>query len=194
MTHILNRPAQLMIAEKAPVIAVAGLPGAGKSQFADELARLRPDAVVLDPDFIGKEIVDAAMSKETGNRNDRDGDFYRDEIFPDHLAILAASARILHKAKFPVVLSTPMIAYANAAVYQGSTLATVASRALGLQIDLTVWMDVTEAGQRTRLEKRGFARDVPKLRDWDAYRHSLGTAADLPDGIADVRLNGSAAD
>lgn len=140
---------------------VFGPPAAGKTTYARELAA-RTGAILLDSDEVAERLVRAGLGLAGMDPDDRDSSAYKSafrEAVYETLFDLAKS----HESRLPVVIAGPFTREGGDADWP---------RRLELRLGVMpqfhyVWClpDV----RKSRIEKRGAMRDLPKLADWANY-------------------------
>ena len=153
-------------------VLVAGLPAAGKTTLAArlrlELALTRP-VVALDKDEVNADAENAAMSRLTHSA-DRDSDAYRRLVLSHTMEVLAATAKTYLNGGVSVLIDAPSIDAARTVAHNPRPLSKVAAVHSGIPFTHAIWLTVDADTQQRRMVRRGAARDVSKLADFDAYR------------------------
>lgn len=143
---------------------VTGPAGAGKSHYAARLAA-ELQACLIDSDTATERLVRAGMQLAGMDPDDRDSPAYkaayRDAVYEAMFDL--ATANLPH---VNVILAGPFTREGGDAAWPQWL-----AQRLGVKPTLHfVWCPLEE--RRQRMLARGEARDLPKLRDWDAYAAS----------------------
>ena len=140
---------------------VCGPPAGGKTHHGRQLAA-RVGAVLLDNDIVTEPVVQAGMQAAGLSRDDRDSPRYK-EIFRESVyesLFQVAEANLSH---LPVVLVGPFTRESQ----QQDWPARLAAR-FGVPVEVH-FVSCPPEVRRERMERRGEARDLAKLAQWDAY-------------------------
>ena len=153
----------------ASIHLVSGLPAAGKTTYARELAG-RLGAVLLVSDEVTERLIRAGLALAGLDPDDRDSAAYKSafrDVVYETLFDLAQS----HCSRMPVVIAGPFTREGGDADWP---------RRLEVRFGVKpefhyVWCEPAE--RKARLQTRGATRDLPKLADWDAYVKSCRETA-----------------
>jgi predicted kinase len=147
------------------LILIGGGAATGKSCISVEIARLVPNAVLLDKDHLFGEWVDALLAAR-GHPADRDCAVYWDCIRPMEYASLERLAlKQLELGKL-VVIDAPLRLEFNDRPWIERI--DQACRILGAKL-ITTWIEVAPECARERMRQRGETRDRWKLDNWDEF-------------------------
>jgi predicted kinase len=148
------------------LVLLGGGPGAGKTTLAEALVRRVPEAVLLDKDEIAGPWVDRMLSLAAGRCDERDSAYYWSEVRPlEYAALEALVWRHLGLGK-SVVAVAPFGRELADATWRDR----VRDRAGGFGARVVeLWMSVEPDLARSRLARRGQARDARKLAGWEAF-------------------------
>ena len=140
---------------------VCGPSAGGKTHHGRQLAA-RVGGVLLDNDIVTEPVVQAGMQAAGLSRDDRDSPRYK-EIFRESVyesLFQVAEANLSH---LPVVLVGPFTRESQ----QQDWPARLAAR-FGVPVEVH-FVSCPPEVRRERMERRGEARDLAKLAQWDAY-------------------------
>jgi predicted kinase len=140
---------------------VCGPPAAGKTTYAGKLAA-DLGACLLDSDMATERLVRAGLSLAGHDPDDRDSpaykQAYRDAVYETLFDL--ARANLPH---VPVVIAGPFTRECGTNDWPERL-----RERFGVEAEVHfVWCEPEE--RRQRIEARGEARDIPKLKDWDNY-------------------------
>jgi predicted kinase len=142
-------------------VIVCGTPGAGKTTYARMLAADR-HATLLDIDNVTERLIRIALQEAGHDTDDRDSDYFkrtwREPIY-DSLFDIARENLVIQD----VVIVGPFTREINDPDWPDK---------LSGNLDSLVevhYVSCPPAVRKQRLAKRGDARDIPKLEDWDNY-------------------------
>lgn len=169
-------------------IVLAGLPGAGKTTLQKRL--IGTSTLPIDSDVTLGPEADAVMNYLTGERHDRDSDFYIEHVRPVVMEGVALTARMADSAGMGYIISAPYLSAARTALSENVTLKEILNRQFGITPDIVVWMTVNADDQFQRMVKRSLIRDDVKLGDFESYRESVedvatGITTDIVDIVVD---------
>ena len=142
-------------------VIVCGLPGSGKSSYAKQLAQQRK-ATLLDIDTVTERLVRLALSYSGHSPDDRDSAYFKRTFRMPIYETLFDIAR----ENLPV--QDAIIAGPFTREMRDPDWLTQLSRFLGCPVEVHYVRCPLQECKR-RLEKRGDARDLAKLRDWDNF-------------------------
>jgi predicted kinase len=159
---------------RSGVTIVCGFPASGKSTHAQRLAT-SAGALLIDKDTFAPDLEEAVMTELAGAPHDRDSATYMRVVNP-HIY-----SAILHQAltagqHVPVVVDAPFLGHLRTADERGMSLArhlaaiTPVSAPPAIR---AVWVSATPDRIRSRMTRRGAARDLGKLADWPAYQSGV---------------------
>jgi predicted kinase len=140
---------------------VCGPPASGKTTHARKLAE-ELGACLLDSDMATERLVRAGLSLAGHDPDDRDSpaykQAYRDAVYETLFDL--ARANLSH---VPVVIAGPFTRECGTSDWPERL-----RESFGVEAEVHfVWCEPEE--RRRRIEARGEARDIPKLKDWDNY-------------------------
>ncbi len=142
---------------------VTGMPAVGKSTFARELAR-RTKACLIDIDTATETIIRAAMSKLTGDPNERDSptfkNAFRDPIYQTLFSIADENLPHTH-----AILTGPFTSEQRNPNWPAEILANLKTHC----IVKCVHLHCDAALRKQRLIERENPRDASKLENWDQH-------------------------
>jgi len=145
---------------------VCGSPGAGKTTYARQLAAAR-QAILLDIDTVTERLVRIALGQSGHNRDDRDSDYFkltfRDPIYETLFDIARENLPVQD-----AVIVGPF----TREIRDPGWPAKLAAR-LGSSIAVH-YVQCDPGIRRQRLARRGDARDLAKLQDWENYIRYYG--------------------
>ena len=145
---------------------VCGSPGAGKSTYARKLASVR-QAILLDIDTVTERLVRIALREADHDPDDRDSEYFKGTFRGPVYETLFDIAR--ENLPFQeVVLVGPFTRELRDPGWPSKL-----SKRLGSPVEVHYVYCPPEL-RRRRLAERGDARDLAKLRDWEAYLRYYG--------------------
>lgn len=166
------------------LILVGGMPGSGKSTFANALSRAMR-TLHLDKDSLCNPLTDRLLIALGSSANDRESDIYLNQVRHLEYEILISNAVKHVRDGRSVCCSAPFIKEFKDPEWIHN-LRTFRS-------DMTiipVWVDAEPQTTRKRIIQRKQGRDEGKLRNWDEYiRTSWVMPNDLPGDIRIVNNN-----
>lgn len=149
----------------ATLVLIAGGAGAGKTGLARELARLVPNAVLLDKDrLLGAWVDGLLLAKGVGA--DRDNAYYWGTVRPLEYATLERIAFDHLELGKVVVIDAPLRPELQDPAWVARIRGECERRGAGF---LAVWVMVRTATARRRMERRAEARDHWKLANWEEF-------------------------
>ena len=154
------------IAQRPPLILIAGGPGAGKTVLGRELARHAPSAILVDKDVLGGAWVDAMLHHLNNGHIDRDSKIYWDVVRPlEYSSLLATALDNLALGK-TVIAVAPF----GPELHDPGWLQrlTESVNAVGGQLR-TIWIETDAQTARLRMLMRDNARDSWKLSHWTEF-------------------------
>jgi predicted kinase len=160
---------------------VCGSPGAGKSTHAKKLAAEK-GAVLLDIDTVTERLVRTALRAAGHDPDDRDSDYFKRTFRAPIYETLFDAARenLPHRE---VIVVGPFTREMRALDWPAHL-----TRTLGGPVEVH-YVACPPETRRRRLAKRGQARDLAKLRDWENYIRYYGEES--PPVFAHVWIDGS---
>lgn len=169
--------------QRGALTVVAGLPAAGKSTKAREIAEAS-GALLIDKDEVNPYEPDMA-ARMAGGRYDRDSTDYQAHVLPVTTSMLATAVRGGLDGGQEVVLDAPLLAMATEALVHyldGPDFATRIRQWLGIGSTIPVrviWMTADSDTRRERMKARGARRDAGKVSNWANYESQLGPVASM---------------
>ena len=140
---------------------VCGSPGAGKSTYAKELASAL-GAALLDIDTATERLVRIALCEAGHDPDDRDSEYfkrtYREPIYETLFDI----------ARENLIFQDAVIVGPFTKELRDPDWPSKLSQALGSPVEVH-YITCPPETRKERLAKRGNARDLAKLRDWESY-------------------------
>lgn len=144
-------------------VVVAGLPAAGKTTVAREMAEALGTAVVVDKDAIAGPLVSAAFAA-AGRTEDLDGRWYKHHLSPAaYEATTVTAIAVLDGGVVPV-----LVAPWESALDDPGWHDRLRTRLRADRLDV-VWCTASPATLHERMRRRGAARDRAKLDAWDTW-------------------------
>jgi predicted kinase len=181
---VINRPRSSRIVRYAPaepepigqwvtnwpqVILIGGFAGSGKTELARILARYTHWAI-LDKDSTTRAVVEAALEECGCSPHDRESATYWRLIRPAEYEALLAAASENVECGSSVIVSAPFINEFADRAWCKRVAALMESLDAELHI---IWIYADTDSMRTYLRRRGAARDMGKLSDWQGYLDSI---------------------
>jgi len=140
---------------------VCGSPGSGKSTYARQLAAVK-HATLLDIDTVTEQLVRIALAQSRHSQDDRDSEFFKRTFREPIYETLFDIAR--ENLPFQdVVIVGPFTKEIKDPRWPSKLNAV-----LGCSIDVH-YVQCAHEIRRYRLARRGNARDLAKLDDWENY-------------------------
>lgn len=140
---------------------VCGSPGAGKTTYAKKLASER-GAALLDIDTVTERLVRIALRESGHEPDDRDSEYfkciYRDPIY----------ATLFDIARENISFQEVVIVGPFTKELRDPGWPSKLSQSLSGPVEIH-YLTCPPETRRQRLAKRGDARDLAKLRDWENY-------------------------
>ena len=140
---------------------VCGSPGAGKTTYAKKLASKR-SAALLDIDTVTERLVRIALRESGHEPDDRDSEYfkriYRDPIY----------ATLFDIARENISFQEVVIVGPFTKELRDPGWPSKLSQSLSGPVEIH-YLTCPPETRRQRLAKRGDARDLAKLRDWENY-------------------------
>ncbi|MGD2112865.1 MAG: AAA family ATPase [Gammaproteobacteria bacterium] len=162
-------------------IVVCGSPGAGKTTYARRLAAAR-HAVLLDIDTVTERLVRIALGESGHSEDDRDSGYFkrtfREPIYETLFAIARENLPVQE-----VIIVGPFTREIRDPDWPSKL-----ERNLGGPVEVH-YVQCAPDIRRHRLERRGDARDLAKLNEWDSYIRYYGD--EHPPVFAHVLVAGS---
>jgi len=145
---------------------VCGTPGSGKSTYARQLAAVR-HATLLDIDTVTERLVRVALRQSGHNQDDRDSEYFKQTFREPVYEALFDIARenLLFQ---DVVIVGPFTKEIKDPGWPSKL-----SQLLGSSIEVH-YIHCAHEVRRSRLARRGNARDLAKLNDWENYIRYYG--------------------
>ena len=160
---------------------VCGTPGSGKSTYARQLAAAR-DATLLDIDTVTERLVRIALVQSGHSQDDRDSEFFKHTFREAIYETLFDIAR--ENLPFQdVVIVGPFTKEIKAPGWL-SKLSTVPGGSVEVH-----YVQCAHEIRRRRLARRGNARDLAKLNDWESHIQYYGDES--PPVFEHVLVDGS---
>ena len=163
---------------------VCGSPGAGKSTYAKKLASTR-QAVLLDIDTVTERLVRLALREAGHDPDDRDSEHfkrtYREPVYETLFDIARENLPFQE-----VVLVGPFTRELRDPGWPSKL-----SKRLGGPVEVHYVFCPPEM-RRRRLAERGDARDLAKLREWEAYLRYYGEES--PPVFEHISIDGASPD
>lgn len=142
-------------------IIVCGVPGAGKSTYAHQLAA-ETNAVLIDIDVVTERLVRLALELSGKDPNDRDSHFFKDN-FRD----------VIYEQMFDIAVDNIEF---NAVIIVGPFTRECQDPhwpeilAQRLQAKVSIhYVSCLPEIRKKRIHARGYSRDIGKLKDWSHY-------------------------
>lgn len=145
---------------------VCGSPGAGKTTYAKRLA-FAQDATLLDIDTVTERLVRIALHAAGKDHDDRDSEYFKQTFRAPIYETLFDIARV-NLPHQDVVVVGPFTRELGDPMWPAKL-----ARSLGGPVEMHYVACLPEV-RRQRLAERGEARDLAKLRDWEAYIEYYG--------------------
>ncbi len=163
------------------VFIVCGSPGAGKTTYGKQLAAIR-NATLLDIDTVTERLVRIALDQSGHSPDDRDSDYFkrtfREPIYDTLFDIARENLPVQD-----VVIAGPF----TREIRDPDWPSELASK-LGSSVEAHYVQCAPEI-RRRRLTRRGEARDLAKLDDWESYLGYYGDES--PPVFEHVLVDGS---
>jgi predicted kinase len=140
---------------------VCGSPGAGKSTYARKLASKR-GATLLDIDTVTERMVHIALHESRHEPDDRDSEYFK-RIFRDPIY-----ATLFDIARENIPFQEVVVVGPFTKEIRDPDWPSKLSQTLGGPIEVH-YVSCPPETRKQRLAKRGDARDLAKLRDWENY-------------------------
>lgn len=160
---------------------VCGTPGAGKSTYARRLAAER-HAALLDIDTVTERLAQVALRESGHDPDDRDSEYFKRTFRKPIYDTLFDIARA-HLPFVDVVVVGPFTQELRNPAWPAEL-----SHLLGGAVEVHYVACPAEI-RRRRLEERGEARDLAKLRAWEQYLQYYGE--ERPPVFAHVSVDGA---
>ena len=160
---------------------VCGSPGSGKSTYARQLAAVR-NAALLDIDTVTERLVRIALGQSGHSQDDRDSEYFkrsfREPIYETLFDIASENLPfqdVIIVGPFTKELKDPGWPSKLTAVLGGS-----------IEVH---YVQCEDEIRRRRLARRGNARDLAKLNDWENYIQYYGDES--PPVFGHILVDGS---
>lgn len=152
-------------------LLIGGYAGSGKTELGRILARAT-GWPILDKDTLTRPLVEQSLEALGRPANDRESEVYASKVRPREYEALMGAAYENAECSVATIVTAPFLKEFTDASWLERARNRFEDRGVPAEV---VWVTCDVETMHTYLRRRGAARDVAKLADWDAYAAKLDT-------------------
>lgn len=169
------------------LVYFVGVAGTGKTTVAAK-AVSHVGAAFLDRDTVGGRFVEAFLAKEGLDTDDRDSDYYKENLRDLEYDTTADICVENLKMNQNVFMISPFTAELKSEVYLENLLerAGKTKKDVSVKVVVVTLEDIEQ--QKDRIESRGTDRDNWKLENWDSYETRVNFVPEINWDIPEAQI------